>query len=108
SGIHSDRQCSTGRWRFARWPRTARSPPYPAGAGDAKMADKELGGGEVYWRVLKDMWYAFDIDVPPSKFLKAWQRYRPEQQHLYATHLCDAEIINGGFHQFFHNQDGIL
>ncbi len=33
---------------------------------------------------------------------------RPELRHLYAVRWCDAEVCNGGFHQFYTNATGVL
>lgn len=71
------------------------------------MDHEDVGWG-IYSRVMKPMWNTFNIDIEPPEFLERWQRYREEQRHLYAVHLCQCEICNGGFHQFFWNQSGIL
>jgi hypothetical protein len=82
-----------------------------ASGGGGNYANQELIPMSVvdpFSRVMETMWHSFDIDVPPSKFIKTWQRCRAEERNLYAISLCEAEVCNGGFHQFFSNQSVIL
>lgn len=44
----------------------------------------------------------------PAAFLEDFARLRPELGHLFAARWCEAEVCNGGFHQFFTNPTGVL
>jgi Domain of unknown function (DUF4375) len=46
--------------------------------------------------------------VHPDHFLKEFSRVPEAPRHLLAGLLCDAEVCNGGFHQFFTNSTGVL
>jgi hypothetical protein len=41
-------------------------------------------------------------------FVRELRSIRPELRHLLAVHWCDAEVCNGGFHQFYTNSTGVL
>jgi hypothetical protein len=44
----------------------------------------------------------------PAVFLETYGRVRREIGLLFATALCEFEVCNGGFHQFFDNSAGVL
>jgi hypothetical protein len=48
----------------------------------------KLGDGEAFARVLAAL--------------------RPDERYLYAVFWCDAEVCNGGFHQFYANSTGVV
>jgi len=62
---------------------------------------------------------AFDVDfdkglvcagrIPDSgKLSRAWRALAPIVRHAVSTHLCIAEVYNGGFEQYFWNSTGAL
>lgn len=44
----------------------------------------------------------------PTSFLDGFAQVSPAQGHLFASFWADAEICNGGLHQFFLNPTGVL
>jgi hypothetical protein len=44
----------------------------------------------------------------PLVFLDGFEKLPEAAGHLLAVWLCDAEVCNGGFHQFFFNSTGVL
>jgi hypothetical protein len=43
-----------------------------------------------------------------AAYLRRVRTLRPELRHLYATSVCDGEVCNGGFYQFYSNRTGVL
>ena len=54
------------------------------------------------------MWKTVHLAVTGEEFLRQLRAVRPALEHLYAVHWCDAELCNGGFHQFYTNPTGVL
>jgi hypothetical protein len=63
---------------------------------------------EAAWRLIEPYWEAVSIYRGPVAFLDAFERLPPAARHLFAVWWCDAEVCNGGFHQFFSNPTGVL
>lgn len=64
--------------------------------------------GERYRKVIEPTWEREHSPAVPLH-CGAWLRsLRPEQRHLYTVHWCQAQVCNGGFHQFLANPSGIL
>lgn len=62
-----------------------------------------------YWQIIKPIWYDEDLNSDePQVFLKRFSELSEPQQVLFPVHWLDAEVCNGGFHQFFANSTGIL
>jgi hypothetical protein len=61
-----------------------------------------------YWDLVEAVWDSVSMDDGPEVFVEQFGRILPEQGHLFAAHWCDAEVCNGGFHQFFTNSTGVL
>lgn len=64
--------------------------------------------GDTYWAVVEPIWEKVSIYDGPEVFLHAFGNLTAPQQHLFASHWCQSEIRNGGFHQFFENPTGVL
>ena len=56
-----------------------------------------------YWSNLNEAW-VLGSDV----FLARLEAIPVRSRHLYASHWCYSEVVNGGFYQFFYNATGIL
>jgi hypothetical protein len=61
-----------------------------------------------YGRLIEPIWNSISIYDGPHAFLKQFGTVRPEVGHLFAAHWCQSEVCNGGFHQFFYNDTGVL
>jgi|SRR6266851_3325923 len=72
------------------------------------MADKDLQPGILYWRLLEPLGDAISIYDGPKVFLEQFRKVPLETGLLFAAHCCQAEVCNGGFHQFFSNSTGVL
>jgi hypothetical protein len=44
----------------------------------------------------------------PEVFLNDYARSQPEQRTIFAAYWLQAEVLNGGLHQFFSNDSGVL
>lgn len=44
----------------------------------------------------------------PEAFLRRFTEIPEHSGHLLAAHWCSSEVYNGGFHQFFCNDTGVL
>jgi hypothetical protein len=64
--------------------------------------------GTAAWRVIEPHWKVVSIYDGPISFLEGLERLPESAQHLLAIWWCDAEVCNGGFHQFFLNSTGVL
>ena len=60
------------------------------------------------WRVIEPCCEAVSIYDGPLAFLDGFERLPEPARHLLAVWWCDAEVCNGGFHQFFSNSTGVL
>ena len=61
-----------------------------------------------YWEVVEPFWEAVDIYGSPDRFIGTFSKVPRKVGHLFAAHWCQAEVCNGGFHQFFCNSTGVL
>jgi hypothetical protein len=61
-----------------------------------------------YWSVLEPFWDHVNIYDGPDQFLATYQAIPVVPRVLYAAHFCESEITNGGLHQFFSNDTGVL
>jgi hypothetical protein len=63
-----------------------------------------------YWTLVEPVWLPLNRswDDGPQRFVRRFRSVRLEVGHLYATHWCQSEVRNGGFHQFFSNTTGLL
>ncbi len=59
-------------------------------------------------RLIESVWDQIEPHGSPEVFLKPLGAARREVGLLCAVWLCDAEVCNGGFHQFFNNTAGTL
>ncbi len=53
-------------------------------------------------------WYAVSIYDGPKVFLRQFAKIPEHCGHLFAVHWLTSEVFNGGFHQFFCNDTGVL
>ena len=65
----------------------------------------EPGG---YWQVIEPFWDLVNIYDGPEAFLASYQAVPMVPRVLYAAHFCESEVSNGGLHQFFSNDTGVL
>ena len=63
--------------------------------------------GETYWAAIEPYWDAFDIYTAEG-FRRSIAAVPDYVVHLLAVHWMSSEIYNGGLHQFFGNNTGIL
>jgi hypothetical protein len=60
-----------------------------------------------YWTVVEPVWNLIDISNE-KVFLETYGAAPRTARLLYATHFCQSEVCNGGFHQFFWNSTGVI
>jgi hypothetical protein len=63
--------------------------------------------GELYMAALQPVWKVLRLGDGEA-YVRKLRSVRPELRHLFAVHWCDAEVCNGGFHQFYTNPTGVL
>lgn len=61
-----------------------------------------------YWTVVEQIHTKINIYDSGESYLQSLEEVRPELGRLYAAHLCQSEVCNGGFEQFFFDSSGIL
>jgi len=63
-----------------------------------------------YWSLVDPIWEPLNRSWQrgPKAFVRKFRSVNPIAANLYAAHLCQCEVCNGGFHQFFWNSTGIL
>ena len=59
-------------------------------------------------RLIEEAWGKIDTDQTLEIFLTTFAAIPRHHGLLYAVWRCDAEVCNGGFHQFFDNNAGML
>ena len=64
--------------------------------------------GELYWSYVDPIWDHVSIYDGPAVFLDQVSRVSELQKHLFAAHWAQSEVRNGGLHQFFSNDTGVL
>lgn len=72
--------------------------PPPFGSGDYDLVRSALSV----------IWHEFPIDTDPRAMDRALRALPPGLCALHALAWCDAEVRNGGYHQFFSNSWGAL
>jgi uncharacterized protein DUF4375 len=68
------------------------------------MPDESAG----YWSALEPFCGQVNIYDGPELFLATYRGLPEIQRVLYAAHYCESEVSNGGLHQFFFNDTGVL
>jgi hypothetical protein len=63
---------------------------------------------EGYWEHVEPFWKVVSIYDGPKVFLRRFTEIPEHSGHLLAAHWCSSEVYNGGFHQFFCNDTGVL
>jgi len=63
---------------------------------------------EGYWDHVEPFWTFVSIYDGPEVFLRGFTEIPEHSGHLLAAHWCSSEVYNGGFHQFFCNDTGVL
>ena len=61
-----------------------------------------------YWDLIDPYWEKISIYDGPAKFLAQFTLAPEAIGHLYASHFAQSEICNGGMHQLFWNDTGVL
>lgn len=74
----------------------------------AEASSNSDGLGVAAWRVIEPYWKAVSIYDGPIVFLDGFEQMPEPARHVFAVWWCDAEVCNGGFHQFFFNSTGVL
>ena len=64
--------------------------------------------GELYWSLVDPIWDRVSIYDGPEVFLDQVNKVSEVQKYLFAAHWCQSEVRNGGLHQFFSNDTGVL
>ena len=64
--------------------------------------------GQLYWSFVDPIWDRVSIYDGPELFLDQFSKITEVQKHLFASHWCQSEVRNGGLHQFFSNDTGVL
>jgi hypothetical protein len=64
--------------------------------------------GELYWSFVDPVWGLVNIYDGPEVFIAQFAKLSEIRQHLFAAHWCQSEVRNGGLHQFFSNDTGVL
>lgn len=63
---------------------------------------------ESYWEILETSFEAIDTGDSPEAYAESIAKVPHPVVLLYATHICLAEVHNGGLLQFFWNSTGIV
>jgi len=63
---------------------------------------------DAYFEALEPYWDRISIYDGPETFLRQFAEAPRFVQTIFAAHVCQAEVCNGGFHQFFKNSSGVL
>ena len=61
-----------------------------------------------YWDLIEPYWEKISVYDGPAKFLAQFAQVPETIGHLYASHFAQSEISNGGMHQLFWNNTGVL
>ena len=61
-----------------------------------------------YWTQVEPYWDRVSIYDGPAQFLAQFALVPESIGHLYASHFAQSEICNGGMHQLFWNDTGVL
>ncbi|WP_024469588.1 DMP19 family protein [Treponema pedis] len=71
-------------------------------------AIKEMGEEIDLYRLVDPMWWTVNIYGTYEEYLKSADGFTLEQRYLLAIQWYEAEVDNGGHHQFFSNSTGIV
>ena len=63
---------------------------------------------DAYLEALEPYWDRISIDDGSETFLSQFAEAPRFIRTIFAAHWCQAEVCNGGFHQFFKNSSGVL
>ena len=63
---------------------------------------------ENYYKLIEPIWDQINIYDGPDVFLKTYSSAKQPAGLLYAAHVAQSEICNGGFNQLFGNSSGVL
>jgi hypothetical protein len=63
---------------------------------------------ELYEIAIRGAWHLVDIYGGGDRFIQTFASVPAWQGALFAAHLCQSEVRNGGLHQFFTNPSGVL
>lgn len=63
---------------------------------------------DAYMKLLEPYWDTVGGIEDPNEFLEQFAKLEPGIRDLYAIQMCEFEVCNGGFDQFFSNPTGIL
>lgn len=66
-----------------------------------KITDDEIS-------IVDPMWHTINIYDSYEQYLKSAEKFTTEQRYLLALTWYNAEVSNGGHHQFFFNSTGIV
>lgn len=61
-----------------------------------------------YWELVEPYWDVVSIHGGADNFIQQFAALPRASQHLYAAHMTQSEVQNGGLAQFFDNGTGIL
>lgn len=64
--------------------------------------------GQLYWSRVEPIWDLVSIYDGSEVFLDQIGKVSEVERHLFAAHWCQSEVRNGGLHQFFSNDTGVL
>jgi hypothetical protein len=64
--------------------------------------------GKQAWGLVEPVWLQINTYDEPDEFLSQFRQVQLKVGHLFAAHWCVAEVLNGGFDQFFFNTTGVL
>lgn len=70
------------------------------------MAQQRMA--QAAWELVEPFWYAVSIYDGPDVFCRQFSEIPQHCGHLFAVHWLTSEVCNGGFHQFFFNDTGVL
>ncbi len=64
--------------------------------------------GDAAWHAIEPYCESVGIYNGPQVFVDSFEKVPEPARRLFAVWFCDAEVCNGGFHQFFFNSTGVL
>lgn len=60
------------------------------------------------WEIVDPLWWSVNIYDGPAAYQESLSRFSRNQSLVHAISWYDAEVLNGGHHQFFANSTGIV
>lgn len=61
-----------------------------------------------YWDLIEPYYEALELSKAPATVLRQLGSMPKPSANLLSAHLCQEEVLNGGFMQFFANSSGVL